>query len=433
MLYALYEMQQAAFAPLRLSAEAVQYGLSHPLSPAGYTRFGRQLAAAATVFERVTRPRGKPAWGLDEVSIDGKTVPVSFQTALETPFCDLLHVKRAGSFNDPKLLIVAPLSGHWATLLRGTVAEMMKTHDVYITDWKDARDVPLARGRFGLEDYIDLVRQFLTHLGPRTHLMAVCQPAVPALAAVALMAEDGDPAQPPTMTLMGGPIDVDAAPTVPVNLARQNPLGWFERNVVTNVPFRYPGRLRRVYPGFMQLTGFMTMNLDRHVNAHIKLFEHLVEGDGDSAAAHRKFYDEYLSVMDLPAEFYLETVHEVFQRRALATGQLQCRGRTVNPAAIRGTALFTVEGELDDISAPGQTIAAHRLCSGLADDMRFQYLQKACGHYGIFNGRRWREQIAPRVTGFIRRFDPDRRAVPVTEPEPLSASPALDPRPRVAA
>jgi poly(3-hydroxybutyrate) depolymerase len=301
----------------------------------------------------------------------------------------------------PRVLIVAPLSGHFATLLRGTVETLLLDHDVYITDWVNARDVPLVHGRFDLDDFIDLVVSFLHELGPDTHLVAVCQPSVPVLAAVALMAAEGDKLQPRSMTLMGGPIDTRRNPTKPNLLATSRPLEWFERTVVETVPARYIGAFRRVYPGFLQLAGFMTMNLDRHVTAHFDQYKHLIRGDGESADAHRRFYDEYTSVMDLPADFYLQTIERVFQQHALALGSFTSRGRKVEPAAIKRTALLAVEGENDDICAVGQTAAALDLCTGLAAAKKQHHLQPKVGHYGVFNGRRWRSEIYPKVRDFI--------------------------------
>ncbi len=405
MLYHLYDLQHAALTPLRLMAEATQQTFQNPFLPASYTKVGRAVAAGAELINRTTRRWGKPDFGLPTTRINGRDVAVTEQVVLEKPFGNLVNFARAIPRDDPKLLLVAPMSGHYATLLRGTVQALLPNHDVYITDWHDAKLVPLSKGRFDLEDYIDYVMDFIRHLGPNTHVMAVCQPAVPTLAAVALMAQLDDPCQPASMTLMGGPIDTAAAPTVVTQLAVDKDISWFERNVITTVPFYYPGALRQVYPGFVQLTGFMSMNLDRHVGEHMKLFRHLVRGDGESAEAHRKFYDEYLSVMDLTAEFYLQTVNQVFQERALPNGRMKWRGMTVDPSAIEKTALLTVEGELDDISAPGQTIAAHGLCSSIPEAKKHNHLQKAVGHYGIFNGRKWREDIEPRVRRFILEND----------------------------
>ncbi|MEO0320943.1 MAG: polyhydroxyalkanoate depolymerase [Pseudomonadota bacterium] len=412
MLYQIYDMNQAALAPMRLAAEMTQATFQNPLFPLSYTRFGRTVAAGAEMFERTTRRFAKPEFGLDRTLIDDREVAITEEVVLEKPFCRLLRFKRDTKRNDPKLLIVAPMSGHHATLLRGTVEALLPHHDVHITDWIDARHVPLTDGKFNLDSYMDYVIDFISALGSETHVMAVCQPAVPVLAAVSVMAANNMPNQPKSMTLMGGPIDTRAAETAVTKFAEQRPMSWFERNVIANVPPYYRGAYRSVYPGFLQLSGFMSMNMDRHIGAHMKMFNHLIVGDGDSAAAHRKFYDEYLSVMDLPAEFYLDTVKTVFQEHALPRGAMRYRGETVDPAAITKTALLTVEGELDDISAVGQTQAAHKLCRNIPADMQRDYVQKSVGHYGIFNGRRWREQIMPRVRDFIRDHDEKRSAAP---------------------
>lgn len=387
--------------PMRLLAEATQATFQNPFFPGSYTKAGRALAAGAELLERTTRRWGKPEFGLPTALVNGREVKVTEVPVMEKPFCTLLRFERAVPNDHPKVLLVAPLSGHYATLLRGTVQQLMQNHDVYVTDWADAKMVPLARGRFDFEDYVEYVMDFIRFLGPDCNVIAVCQPVVPVLAAVSLLAQQDDPCQPRTMTLMGGPVDTSAAPTVVTQLAETRDIEWFERNVIHTVPMYYPGGLRQVYPGFIQLTGFMSMNLDRHVGEHLSLFRHLIRGDGESAEAHRKFYDEYLSVLDLTAEFYLQTVKTVFQDRALPRGQMKVRGITVDPSAITRTALMTVEGELDDISAPGQTIAAHKLCSGLPAAMKLDHQQKGCGHYGIFNGRRWRDEIEPKIRGFI--------------------------------
>lgn len=408
MLYHLHEMQRAALAPLRLVAGAQSQILNIPFVPANYTPLARGLAAGLEVFERITRRYGKPKFGFDTTLIGGVPHDVREDVVLRLPFCQLKRFRRFNPADggrertdDPRLLIVAPLSGHWATLLRGTVEAMLPGHDVYITDWRDARMVPVQTGRFDLDDYIDYVMQLLRHLGPGTHVMAVCQPSVPVLAATAVMGALNDPCLPRSMTLMGGPIDTRISPTVPNRLAEERSIEWFEHSVINRVPPPYPGFMRRVYPGFLQLTGFMTMNLDRHVGAHVRLYHHLIKGDGDSARQHKTFYDEYLSVMDLPAEYYLQTVQRVFQQHLLPKGEFRWRGKAVDTGAIRRTALMTVEGELDDISGVGQTLAAHTICQNIPKAMRQHHLQPGVGHYGVFNGRRWREEIAPRVAAFI--------------------------------
>ncbi len=405
MLYYLYELNHAAMAPARAAADFGRLFFKNPVNPVSQTAFGKGMAASFELFERVTRRYGKPEFGLTETLVDGVRTQVHEEVVWQKPFCNLLHFHRTittGPRNDAKLLIVAPLSGHYATLLRGTVETMLPDHDVYITDWVDARQVPLSAGRFDLDDYVDYLIEMLHFLGPDTHIMAVCQPSVPVLAAVSLMEEDGDPLSPASMTLMGGPIDTRVNPTAVNNLAMERGVDWFARNVIVKVPFPHPGTMRDVYPGFLQLTGFMSMNLDRHLTAHADLFMHLIEGDGDSADKHREFYDEYLSVMDLTAEFYLQTVATVFVDHDLPEGRMMHRGRRVDPSKIKGTALMTVEGERDDISGVGQTEAAHRLCTGLPESKRAHYVQAKVGHYGVFNGKRFSAEIAPRITDFIQ-------------------------------
>lgn len=405
MLYQIYDLHLIAWEPVRMMAKAGEALFKNPALPLSHTHTGRAAAAVCELVERTTRRYRKPEFGFGETFIDGKEVPVTEEVVIEKDFCRLLHFKRDKAKKSPRLLIVAPLSGHYATLLRGTVKALLPHHDVYITDWADASQVPVEKGGFDLDDYIDYVIEFLEFLGKGTHVMGVCQPSVPVLAAVSIMAAEGNKAQPKTMTFMGGPIDTRNSPTQVNDLATSRPLSWFKNTVIARVPFGYPGVGRKVYPGFMQLTGFMSMNLDRHVGAHLKLFEHLIVGDGDGAAAHRRFYDEYMSVMDLPAEFYLQTIKTVFQDHALPEGTMVSRGRPVDPSKIKKTALLTIEGELDDISGVGQTRAAHDLCSALPEKMRQHYEQKDVGHYGIFNGRKWREHIMPRVAAWISRFD----------------------------
>jgi poly(3-hydroxybutyrate) depolymerase len=402
MLYTLYDLHLAAWEPVRQLAKAGEALFTHPYLPFSYTHSGRAAAAVCELVERGTRRYRKPDFGLETVSIGGRELPIREEAVLEDPFCRLLHFRHEGAHEKPRLLVVAPLSGHYATLLRGTVEALLPGHDVYITDWTDASEVHIAHGPFDLDDYIDIVIAYLEHLGPATHVMAVCQPSVPVMAAVAFMSADDHPCLPPSMTLMGGPIDTRVNPTQVNELATSRTLSWFERTVVTRVPFGYEGAGRLVYPGFLQLTGFMSMNLDRHVGAHMKLFEHLVEGDGDGAEAHRNFYDEYMSVMDLPAEYYVQTIKTVFQDHALPEGTMTHRGRRVDLSAIKKTALMTVEGELDDISGVGQTRAAHDLCGSIPKSRKQHYEQPQTGHYGIFNGRKWREMIMPRVAAFIR-------------------------------
>ena len=404
MFYQLYELNHAALQPYRAFADAVRFFYSNPLNPLSRMPFGRSAAAAAELFERTTRRYAKPSFGLDTTKVDFNTVDVTEKIVWSRPFCDLIHFKRdlpARRSDDPKLLIVAPISGHYATLLRGTVEAMLPHAEVYITDWADARQVPLSEGRFDLDDYIDYVIDMFHHLGAGTNVMAVCQPSVPVLAAVALMEARGDTTAPATMTLMGGPIDTRRNPTAVNQLAEEKGMDWFRDNVIMQVPWPHPGFMREVYPGFLQLSGFMSMNLDRHIIAHKEFFMHLVEHDGDSAERHRDFYDEYMAVMDLTAEFYLQTVDTVFVRHALPKGEMMHRDERVDPAAIRNVALLTVEGENDDISGLGQTKAAHDLCVNIPDDMRMHYMQPAVGHYGVFNGSRFRSEIVPRINDFI--------------------------------
>jgi poly(3-hydroxybutyrate) depolymerase len=379
--------------------------LRNPLNPITHTPLGRSLAAAAEIFERVTRRYDKPDFDIEGISVEGRAVPVREEVIWARPFCRLLHFRRefAGPREnaDPKLLIVAPLSGHYATLLRGTVRTMLQAHDVYVVDWVDARMVPVAYGAFDLDDYIDYLIEIFRLLEGDVHVMAVCQPSVPVLAAVALMETDGEPHVPQTMTLMGGPVDTRANPTAVNAMAKTRSLEWFRRNVIMNVPWPHPGVMREVYPGFLQLTGFMTMNLDRHLSAHRNLFDNLVRGDGESAEKHRNFYDEYLAVMDLDAAFYLQTVETVFMRHALPNGEMRHRDRRVDPSRIKRVALMTVEGENDDISGVGQTQAAHALCTGLSESQKLHHLQPSVGHFGVFNGTRFEAEVAPRISGFI--------------------------------
>ncbi len=404
MLYSLYELQNSALAPIRLMGEVTRGVLTSPLLPASYTHLGRSIVAGLEVFESVTRHRPKPAWDVDEVATAAGQVPVQQRLICETAFCELRHFRRVDRDGaDPRVLLVAPLSGHHATLLRGTLSSLVEDHEVYVTDWIDAAQVPLSAGDFGLDQYIGHLLRFIRMLGPDIHVIAVCQPAPLVLSAVALLAADGDPRQPQSMTLMGGPVDVDAAPTVPSRFAKSKPLSWFERHLITSVPANYPGRGREVYPGFLQLGSFISMNPHRHFDAHVKMFDHLIEGDGDSVDAHHRFYNEYLAVMDVPAAYYLETVDAVFQRRLLPRGELRWLGEPADASAIEKTALLTIEGELDDISAPGQTYAAHEIWTGLSTGKQAHHLQKGVGHYGIFNGRRWREEIKPLISRFIRQ------------------------------
>jgi poly(3-hydroxybutyrate) depolymerase len=404
-LYWFYEMSHAALNPARAWADATRLLFKNPVNPLSATSFGKSVAAAAELFERSTRRYGRPDWRISSTLVGGERVPVHISTVWERPFCKLIHFERVFEHPpkrpQPRLLIVAPMSGHFATLLRGTVEAFLPNHDVYVTDWVDARTVPLSEGRFDLDDYIDYVISILHTLGSDTNVVAVCQPSVPVIAAVALMEADDDPYVPSSMILMGGPIDTRVHPTAVNELAGKRGIDWFRSHVITKVPFPNPGLMRDVYPGFLQLNGFVSMNLDRHIEAHKQLFLNLVRGDGDSAHKHKEFYDEYLAVMDLAAEFYLQTVDTVFVRHALPKGEMTHRGRPVDLARIKRVALLTIEGEHDDISGVGQTEAAHRLCVNIPPDRRAHYLQLGVGHYGVFNGSRFRSEIAPRISDFI--------------------------------
>jgi poly(3-hydroxybutyrate) depolymerase len=404
-LYWLYETSQAALNPARAVADATRLAFKNPFNPLYFTTFGKSIAAAAELFERSTRRYGRPEWRISSALVGGERVPVQISTVWERAFCRVIHFERIFEHRprrrQPRLLIVAPLSGHFTTLLRGTVEAFLPNHDVYVTEWRDARTIPLSEGSFDLDDYIDYVISMLHALGDETHVLAVCQPAVPVMAAVSVMEADDDPYVPISMTLMGGPIDTRVNPTAVNTLAGRRGIQWFRHNVITKVPFPNPGFMRDVYPGFLQIQGFVSMNLDRHIEAHQDLFLNLVRGDGDSAGKHKEFYDEYLAVMDLAAEYYLQTVDTVFVRHALPKGEMMYRDRPVDPSRIRRVALLTVEGEHDDISGVGQTEAAHRLCVNIPADRQAHWLQPGVGHYGVFNGSRFRSEIAPRIADFI--------------------------------
>jgi len=406
--YQLYEMAHAALAPARAVSDAAHFVFRNPWNPLSSTALGKNISAGAELFERMTRRYGKPTFGLREIEVDGVVSSVLEDVVWTRPFCNLLRFVRpdfpAGP-NQPKLLIVAPMSGHYATLLRGTVEAFLPYFDVHITDWADARMVPLAVGSFDLDDYIDYLREMLAHLGAGVHTIGVCQPSVPLLAAAALMEASGDANAPASMTLMGGPVDTRRSPTEVNKLAEKRGVEWFRRNCLHTVPFPYPGFGREVYPGFLQLSGFMAMNLNRHVSAHFDMFNHLVSGDGDSAEKHREFYDEYMAVMDLAAEYYMQTVETVFVRHALPKGEMTHRGRRVDLAAIRNSGLLTVEGENDDISGVGQTYAANELCVNIPESRKHYHLAEGVGHYGVFNGSRFRKEIAPRIRKFITEVE----------------------------
>ncbi len=412
MLYQIYESQRALMAPFAEFASASAKLYDHPLSPFAQMPLSQRISAGFDLLHRLAKEYEKPPFGITSVTAGGAEVAIQEQVALHKPFCRLLRFKR---FTDdlkaleaikaqPKVLVVAPLSGHHSTLLRDTVKSLLQDHKVYITDWTDARMVPLANGAFHLDDYIEYVQEFIRLVGPDVHVISVCQPTVPVLAAVSLMASRGE-TTPLSMTMMGGPIDARKSPTAVNNLAMNKSHSWFENNVIFRVPQNFPGAGRAVYPGFLQHTGFVAMNPDRHLSSHYDYFADLIKGDDDSAESHRQFYDEYNAVLDMPAEYYLDTIKTVFQDFALVHGTWQVRGELVRPQDIGSTALLTIEGELDDISGAGQTRAAHDLCTGVPTSRKFHYDAVGAGHYGIFSGRRWREKVYPEVRRFITRFD----------------------------
>jgi poly(3-hydroxybutyrate) depolymerase len=410
MLYDAYEMQRSLLAGASALADIGAGWMQNPVNPLAYSQAGPIVASALDVFAHASAPRGKPEFGIETTIVDGKRVTVTEEIALRKPFGQLKRFRRAdqnGNFieNSPRLLIVAPMSGHYATLLRGTVERMLPGHDVYITDWRDAKLVSLDEGGFDLDDYIDYLIAFLEHIGPAAHMLAVCQPSVPAYAAAAVMSAARNKCRPRTLTLMGGPIDTRKAPTAVNTLATQRPFAWFEHNVVATVPYLYPGGGRKVYPGFLQLAGFMAMNLGDHLTSHWEMFKHLVQGNGESAEASKDFYEEYRSVCDMTAEFYLQTVDRVFQRHLLPKGEMIHRGRRVDPAAIKDVAILAIEGERDDISGVGQTKAALDISTGLPAAKKRYHLAKTVGHYGIFHGSKWRTRIAPIVEDWIAKHD----------------------------
>lgn len=401
--YFFYEAAHAILGPARAASDAVRLFYRNPINPLSHTAYGRSVAAACELFERTTRRYGKPAFDLPTTTINGKSIDVTETVVWRNTFCNLVHFERNLPSSAPKqsrLLIVAPMSGHFATLLRGTVEAFLPTHEVYITDWVDARLIPMSEGRFDLDDYVDYVMDMIRFLGPDVNVLAVCQPSVPVAAAIARLEAENDPSIPRSMILMGGPIDTRKSPTEVNKLAERRGIQWFKEHCISRVPFPHPGVMREVYPGYLQLSGFMAMNLDRHLSAHWDMFNHLVEGDGDSAEKHREFYDEYMAVMDLTAEFYLQTVETVFVKHSLPKGTMMHRDAPVDLGAIRRCALMTVEGEKDDISGVGQTKAMHDLCVNLPQDKQLYHLQTEVGHYGVFNGSRFRKFIAPKIVEF---------------------------------
>lgn len=411
MLYHVYEMNHLALAPLRKLAKLQKEMLETSYNPFINTVVNKSIIAAYEVFEHSTRRYDKPAWNLPHTTIEGVQVPVEDKVVWSRPFCNLVHFKRADGHLelihepghvDPRVLMIAPMSGHYATLLRATVEAFLPDHEVFISDWVDARHVPLSEGRFDLNDYVDYVIEMLEFVGPGAHVVAVCQPGPPVLAAVSVMAEQNNPNRPASMTIIGSPIDARRSPTMPNRVAEEKPLSWFKRNVVHTVPYPNKGFMRKVYPGFLQLAGFLSLNRGRHLKAGREYFKNLVKGDNDSTEKHREFYDEYLAVLDMTAEFYLQTIEEVFQEHKLAKGEFMHRGELVKPETITDVALMTVQGENDDISGIGQTQAAHDLCINIPEDMKTDYTQPGVGHYGVFSGRRFREEVAPRIKEFMR-------------------------------
>ncbi len=408
MLYQLHEMNRTLLSPLIQWAEASSKLFTNPVSPFAHTPFAQRIAAGYELMFRLGKEYEKPAFGITHTEVNGIRTAIIEDVAVDKPFCKLIHFrkdKHAAKLRDlqqPKVLLVAPLSGHHATLLRDTVRALLVDHDVYITDWTDARMVPMDKGAFHLHDYVYYVQDFIRFLGEGVNVISVCQPTVPVLAAISLMASAKEKVMPKTMVMMGGPIDPGKSPTAVNDLATNKPFSWFENNVIYNVPPNYPGYGRRVYPGFLQHAGFVAMNPRRHAQSHWEFYLHLREGDNESAEEHRKFYDEYNAVLDMPAEYYLETIKTVFQDHALPEGTWDVEGKRVRPQDITNVALFTIEGELDDISGSGQTRAAHDLCASIPKEMKQHYTAPKCGHYGIFSGRRWREMIAPRITEFIK-------------------------------
>jgi poly(3-hydroxybutyrate) depolymerase len=409
MLYQLHEMQRSLLHPLMQWAEASSKLFTNPVSPLAHTPFSQRIAAGYELMYRLGKEYEKPEFGIKHTVVNGKDVHVIERVVESKPFCKLLHFRKDMSekefkaLKQPTVLLVAPLSGHHATLLRDTVQALLSEHDVYITDWIDARLVPLSEGAFHLNDYVKYVQEFIRRLGPDLHVISVCQPTVPVLAAISLMATNKDPKLPKTMTMMGGPIDPRKSPTQVNNLAVEKKYSWFENTVIYAVPPNYPGFGRKVYPGFLQHAGFIAMNPGRHAQSHREFYMHLVRGDDEPAEIHRKFYDEYNAVLDMPAEYYLDTIKTVFQEFRLPQGTWEVDGQFVRPQDIKDVALMTVEGELDDISGAGQTQAAHDLCTGIPADMQEDFVVPGAGHYGIFSGRRWRETVCPRIAAFIKK------------------------------
>ena len=408
MLYHMHEFSRSLLTPLVQFAETSAKLFTNPISPLAHAPFAQRIAAGYELMYRLGKDYEKPKFDINTALVNGKEIAIIEEVALTKPFCRLLHFKKDVSkkefvaLKQPTVLLVAPLSGHHSTLLRDTVNVLLQDHDVYITDWTDARMVPESEGAFHLHDYVFYIQDFIRLLGPDLHVISVCQPTVPVLAAISLMASAKDPKLPKSMTMMGGPIDARISPTEVNDLATEKPFSWFENTVIYTVPSNYPGAGRKVYPGFLQHAGFVAMNPNRHAQSHWDFYMHLRQGDNESAENHRKFYDEYNAVLDMPVDYYLETIKTVFQDFSLPAGTWEIDGKLVKPQDIKNVALFTIEGELDDISGPGQTKVAHDLCSAIPETMKQHFTAEKCGHYGIFSGRRWRELIAPKITEFIK-------------------------------
>ena len=429
MLYRINAQMMEAIRPMHVVARQTRQMFYQPLNPLNYSWTFRTIRASLELVERLTDYYEEPSWDLDQIEINGKEVDVEYDVVMSKPYCNLLHFKRSSApANQPKVLMLAPLSGHYATLLRGTVQAFLPDHEVYITDWRNARDVPMADGTFHFDDYVDYLIEFFRFLGPDLNVMAVCQPCVPALVATSVMAMDKDPLLPASLVLMGGPVDVRINPTEVNDYASDKDLEWFEDNVICRVPREFSGRGQLVYPGFIQLSGFMSMNMDSHINKHFKFFTDLIKGDGDSAEAHRLFYNEYLAVMDMPAHYYLDTIRRVFLEQSLPKGEMEYRGRHVDLSAIDAMALMTVEGELDDITGRGQTACALELCSGIPDNRKTHVEEEGVGHYGIFNGRKFRQQIAPKVKAFFKDMAAPKAEAPKAEAPKAEAPKAEAPK-----
>ncbi len=404
MLYELNAQYMKMVGPWHHMANCTRQIISSDLNPFANTAFYRTASASLELFERLTTSYEEPEWGLDSTTINDQTVAIAEQVVFQKPFCKLLHFRRLIDQPDqPRVLIIAPLSGHFATLLRGTVREFLPDHETYITDWRNVRDVPLSEGSFSFDDYVEYIMEFIAFLGPNIHVIAVCQPCVPALVALSVMHMENDKNTPSSMTLMAGPVDARISPTEVNDYASDKDLEWFEKNVICKVPNDFSGVGQKVYPGFIQLSGFLSMNMDSHINKHFKFFDDLVKGDGGSAEDHRQFYNEYLAVMDMPAGYYLDTIRKVFLEYKLAKGTMEYRGKLIDMNAITKTALLTIEGEKDDITGKGQTSAALDLCGNLVQNKKQHYEQKDVGHYGVFNGRNFRDSIVPLVKGFIKK------------------------------